>query len=50
MDLNLDKNLQDSLADKFIEYNLYNFRTINKTYGLKIVDQYALHAIDQDDL
>ncbi len=47
MDLNLDKNLQDSLADKFIEYNLYNFRTINKTYGLKIVDQYALHAIDQ---
>ena len=47
MDLNLDKTMQDLLANRFIEYNLYHFQTIDKTYGLQIVDQFALHSIDQ---
>ena len=47
MDLNLDENMKDILANRFIEYNLYNFKTIDKTYGLRVVDQFAIHSIDQ---
>ncbi len=47
MDLNLDEAMKDSLAGRFIEYNLYNFEVIDKTYGLRIVDQFAIHSIDQ---
>lgn len=47
MDLNLDETMKDILANRFIEYNLYNFEVIDKTYGLQIVDQFAIHSIDQ---
>ena len=46
MVLNLDKTAQDALADRFIEYNLYHFRNIDKSYKLNTVDMYAIHAID----
>jgi hypothetical protein len=39
--------MKDILANRFIEYNLYNFKVIDKTYGLRIVDQFAIHSIDQ---
>lgn len=47
MVLNLGKTIQDELADRFIEYNICHFQTIDKSYGLQTVDQYAIHAIDQ---
>ncbi len=43
--LNLDKKFIDDLTDKYIEFNLYQFETINKKYNMMTVDYYAMHAI-----
>lgn len=47
MVLNLDKELEDKLVSRFIDFNLYHFQKTNKSYHMKTIDTYALHAIDQ---